>query len=324
MRTATVDSPPRDVEPALGEGAVLGVEDERGAHRARGRVTVPRRHPVRVVVATDPVRRGAVRGGLGHGWQATWRVRSDRSSPARGPSGPRARLVHRRAVRRPAARRPRRRGDQGRAARYRGPDAGLGCHRRRRAASGGRRSPATSGRSPIDLRTELGRALVRDLTARVDVVIENFKPGTLDRWGMDHATLSAANPGLVLVHVSGFGQTGPRAHEPGFGAIGEAMGGIRHTTGDADRPPARAGISLGDALGRALRGDRDPHGGARAARVRDAVRRWTSRSTRRCSRSWSRPWPTSSWAAWSAAAAAVCSPASRRRTRTRPPTVGTS
>ncbi len=100
----------------------------------------------------------------------------------------------------------------------------------------------------VDLRTELGRALVRDLTARVDVVIENFKPGTLDRWGMDHATLSAANPGLVLVHVSGFGQTGPRAHEPGFGAIGEAMGGIRHTTGDADRPPARAGISLGDAL----------------------------------------------------------------------------
>jgi formyl-CoA transferase/succinyl-CoA--D-citramalate CoA-transferase len=100
----------------------------------------------------------------------------------------------------------------------------------------------------IDLRTEAGRALVRDLIAHVDVVIENFKPGTLARWGMDHATLSVTNPGLVLVHVSGFGQTGPRAHEPGFGAIGEAMGGVRHTTGDPDRPPARAGISLGDAL----------------------------------------------------------------------------
>ena len=100
----------------------------------------------------------------------------------------------------------------------------------------------------VDLRTDRGRDVVRGLTAHVDVVIENFKPGTLARWGMDHATLAAANPGLVLVHVSGFGQTGPRAHEPGFGAIGEAMGGVRHTTGDADRPPARAGISLGDAL----------------------------------------------------------------------------
>src|SRR6478609_3691761 len=100
----------------------------------------------------------------------------------------------------------------------------------------------------VDLRTDRGRDVVRALTAHVDVVIENFKPGTLARWGMDHATLAAANPGLVLVHVSGFGQTGPRAHEPGFGAIGEAMGGVRHTTGDPDRPPSRAGISLGDAL----------------------------------------------------------------------------
>ncbi len=100
----------------------------------------------------------------------------------------------------------------------------------------------------IDLRTDAGRGLVRDLIARSDVVVENFKPGTLTKWGMTYADLAAANRGLVLVHVSGFGQTGPRAHEPGFGAIGEAMGGIRHTTGDADRPPARAGVSLGDAL----------------------------------------------------------------------------
>lgn len=100
----------------------------------------------------------------------------------------------------------------------------------------------------IDLRTDRGRELVRDLAAHVDIVIENFKPGTLAKWGLSYDALVAANPGLVLTHVSGFGQTGPRAHEPGFGAIGEAMGGIRHTTGDPQLPPARAGISLGDAL----------------------------------------------------------------------------
>ncbi len=100
----------------------------------------------------------------------------------------------------------------------------------------------------IDLRTDAGRDLVRDLAAHCDVIVENFKPGTLARWGLSYPVLAAANPGLVLTHVSGFGQDGPRAHEPGFGAIGEAMGGIRHTTGDPDRPPARAGISLGDAL----------------------------------------------------------------------------
>ncbi len=100
----------------------------------------------------------------------------------------------------------------------------------------------------IDLRSDRGRDLVRSLTGRCDVVIENFKPGTLAKWGLGYDALSAVNPRLILTHVSGFGQDGPRAHEPGFGAIGEAMGGIRHTTGDPDRPPARAGISLGDAL----------------------------------------------------------------------------
>ncbi len=100
----------------------------------------------------------------------------------------------------------------------------------------------------IDLRDDRGRALVRRLAERVDVVLENFKPGTLARWGLGYDALAAVNPGVILTHVSGYGQTGPRAHEPGFGAIGEAMGGIRHTTGDPDRPPARAGISLGDSL----------------------------------------------------------------------------
>ncbi|HEY5172105.1 MAG TPA: CaiB/BaiF CoA-transferase family protein [Acidimicrobiia bacterium] len=100
----------------------------------------------------------------------------------------------------------------------------------------------------IDLRDSRGRDLARRIAARCDVVVENFKPGTLAGWGLDYATLAHDNPGVVLVHVSGFGQTGPRAAEPGFGSIGEAMGGIRHTTGDPDRPPARTGVSIGDSL----------------------------------------------------------------------------
>lgn len=100
----------------------------------------------------------------------------------------------------------------------------------------------------LDLRDEAARAVLRELAAEVDVIVENFRPGVLAEWGLDHATLSRTNPGLVLVHVSGYGQTGPRAQDAGFGSIGEAMGGIRHTTGDPDRPPARAGVSLGDSL----------------------------------------------------------------------------
>lgn len=107
---------------------------------------------------------------------------------------------------------------------------------------------ARNKRSVIaDLRTAPGRAMVRRLADEADVVLENFRPGTLGRWDLDYATVSATNPGVVYVHVSGFGQTGPRAGEAGFGSIGEAMGGIRHTTGDPDRPAARSGISLGDA-----------------------------------------------------------------------------
>jgi formyl-CoA transferase/succinyl-CoA--D-citramalate CoA-transferase len=100
----------------------------------------------------------------------------------------------------------------------------------------------------IDLRDARGRAVTRRIAQQCDVVLENFKPGTLAGWGLDYATLAATNPGVVLVHVSGFGQTGPRSSEPGFGSIGEAMGGIRHTTGEPDRPPARTGISIGDSL----------------------------------------------------------------------------
>jgi formyl-CoA transferase len=100
----------------------------------------------------------------------------------------------------------------------------------------------------LDLRQQPARDLVARLAGECHVVLENFRPGTLERWGLDYATLSAANPALVLVHVSGFGQTGPLAGQAGFGSVGEAMGGIRHTTGSPDRPPSRAGISLGDAL----------------------------------------------------------------------------
>jgi formyl-CoA transferase/succinyl-CoA--D-citramalate CoA-transferase len=100
----------------------------------------------------------------------------------------------------------------------------------------------------LDLREHAARTTAAHLAAQCDVVLENFRPGTLERWGLGYADLSPRNPRLVMVHVSGFGQTGPLAGQAGFGSIGEAMGGIRYTTGSPDRPPSRAGISLGDAL----------------------------------------------------------------------------
>jgi formyl-CoA transferase len=99
-----------------------------------------------------------------------------------------------------------------------------------------------------DLRTETGRELVQAIARSCDVILENFRPGRLGEFGLDYETVAHTNPGVIVVHVSGFGQTGPRAQEAGFGSIGEAVGGIRHTTGDADRPPARSGVSLGDSL----------------------------------------------------------------------------
>jgi formyl-CoA transferase len=100
----------------------------------------------------------------------------------------------------------------------------------------------------LDLRTEAGQQVARDLIAKSDVLIENFRPGTLERWNLSPERLWQDNPKLVVIRVSGFGQTGPRAGEAGYGAIGEAMGGLRHDIGDPDRPPARAGISIGDTL----------------------------------------------------------------------------
>jgi succinyl-CoA--D-citramalate CoA-transferase len=100
----------------------------------------------------------------------------------------------------------------------------------------------------LNLREEEGQDLARRLVAAADVLVENFRPGTLERWGLGYEDLSQSNPGLVMVRVSGFGQTGPYRDQAGFGAVGEAMGGIRHVTGFPDRPPPRTGISLGDSL----------------------------------------------------------------------------
>ena len=100
----------------------------------------------------------------------------------------------------------------------------------------------------LDLKSPDGQQIVRQLAASADVVVENFRPGTLEKWGIGWDELSKVNPKLVLVRISGFGQSGPYRDRPGFGAIGEAMGGLRYVTGSPDRPPARAGISIGDSL----------------------------------------------------------------------------
>lgn len=93
-----------------------------------------------------------------------------------------------------------------------------------------------------------GLAAVRQLAAEADIVVENFRPGVLEKLGLGWDVLSAANPGLIMVRLSGFGQTGPYKDRPGFGAIGESMGGLRYITGFPDRPPVRTGISIGDSI----------------------------------------------------------------------------
>ena len=100
----------------------------------------------------------------------------------------------------------------------------------------------------LNLREKEGQEFAHKLIAEADVLVENFRPGTMERWGMGYEELSEVNPGLVMVRVSGYGQTGPYRDQAGFGAIGEAMGGIRHVTGFPDQAPPRAGISLGDSL----------------------------------------------------------------------------
>lgn len=98
----------------------------------------------------------------------------------------------------------------------------------------------------VDLRRLEGQELVRKLVQRCDIVVENFRPGALERWNIGYKQLSTVNPKLVMVRISGFGQNGPYAARPGFGVIGEAVSGLRHITGDPDRPPARVAVSLTD------------------------------------------------------------------------------
>ncbi len=100
----------------------------------------------------------------------------------------------------------------------------------------------------LDLRSAEGQDIARKLIAQADVLVENFRPGTLEGWGMGYEELSRANPGLIMLRISGYGQTGPYRDLPGFGAIGEAMGGLRHLTGEPGRVPVRCGISIGDTL----------------------------------------------------------------------------
>jgi len=100
----------------------------------------------------------------------------------------------------------------------------------------------------INLRDSQGQEIVRRLARGADIVVENFRPGTMEKWGLGYEALSKDNPGLVMVRISGFGQTGPYRDRPGFGAIGESMGGMRYLTGYPDRAPVRVGISIGDSL----------------------------------------------------------------------------
>lgn len=99
-----------------------------------------------------------------------------------------------------------------------------------------------------NLRTPEGQQIARDLIATADILVENFRPGTLERWGLGYDELRAVNPKLVMVRVTGYGQTGPYAPRAGYGSIGEAMGGLRYITGDPESLPSRTGISIGDSL----------------------------------------------------------------------------
>lgn len=100
----------------------------------------------------------------------------------------------------------------------------------------------------LDLRSDAGKRAVLDLAARCDVVLENFRPGTLEKWGLGPGDLDAVNPDVVLVRISAFGQTGPMSARPGFAAVAEAMGGLRALVGEEDRPPSRTGVSIGDSI----------------------------------------------------------------------------
>ena len=100
----------------------------------------------------------------------------------------------------------------------------------------------------LNLRDERARELLRELVKKVDILVENFRPGRMEKWGCGYEELRKINPGLIMVRVSGWGQNGPYAEKPGFASVAEGIGGLRYVTGDPDRPPVRTGISLGDSL----------------------------------------------------------------------------
>ena len=100
----------------------------------------------------------------------------------------------------------------------------------------------------LNLRTPEGQALLKELVAKSDILVENFRPGTMEKWGLGYDVLSEINPGLIMVRVSGYGQTGPHSKKAGYASVGEAFGGLRYVMGEPDRMPSRAGISLGDSL----------------------------------------------------------------------------
>ena len=100
----------------------------------------------------------------------------------------------------------------------------------------------------LDVRTERGKSMIGELVKKSDLVLENFRPGTMEKWGLSYAELTRLNPGIIMVRVSGYGQDGPYAARAGYGGIGEAMGGLRYIVGDPSTPPSRVGISIGDSL----------------------------------------------------------------------------
>lgn len=119
----------------------------------------------------------------------------------------------------------------------------------------------------LNLKDERAQAIARELALDADIVIENYRPGVLEKWNIGYEQLAAANPATIMLRISGYGQTGPMRDRPGFGAIGESMGGIRFVTGYSDRPPVRIGISIGDSIA-ALHG---VIGALMALRHRDAT-----------------------------------------------------
>ena len=100
----------------------------------------------------------------------------------------------------------------------------------------------------LNLKDERGRAIAKQLALEADIIVENYRPGVLEKWGIGYEQLKAENPAVIMVRLSGFGQTGPMKDQPGFGAIGESMGGLRYVSGHADRPPVRVGVSIGDSV----------------------------------------------------------------------------